>query len=117
MNRNDEAHAACLNILDDSPHSAVRVTELCTLSRALGREIDDLRAQLVACAAGPWRTDVENAPKDNEMGVWFAVPSYRPGRKFETRTYYWNEYSGMWMDENAHSLHDAHAFAVPQVKP
>lgn len=28
----------------------------------LAAEVDDLRAQLAACAAGEWRYDVENAP-------------------------------------------------------
>ena len=36
------------------------------------------RAQLAACAAGPWRTDVENAPKDgSEIIGWFVrLPNY-----------------------------------------
>lgn len=45
MNRNEEAHAACLNILSDNKDSAPRIAELCTLSRLLGSEVDAITAE------------------------------------------------------------------------
>ena len=45
MKRNEEAHAACLNILSDNKDSAPRIAELCTLSRRLGSEVDALTAE------------------------------------------------------------------------
>jgi hypothetical protein len=37
--------------------------------------IDDLESQLAACAAGPWRTDVENAPKGVPLLCWQWTPT------------------------------------------
>ena len=48
VKRNEEAHAACLNILSDNKDSAPRIAELCTLSRRLGSEVDALTAERVA---------------------------------------------------------------------
>ena len=45
MNRLDEAHATCLNILNDNKDSAPRVAELCRFARSLGGEIDDLHTE------------------------------------------------------------------------
>lgn len=51
MNRHDEAHVACLNILNDNQHSAPRIAELCTFTRQLGDEIDALLAERDRLAA------------------------------------------------------------------
>lgn len=51
MNRHDEAHAACLNILHDNEHPAPRIADLCTFARHLGSEIDALTADRDRLAA------------------------------------------------------------------
>lgn len=104
MNRRDEVHSACLNILTDSPHDAVRIAELCTFARALGGEIDDLRA---ACAAGPWRTDVENAP----AGVWVSG-WYGEDWKKVKRVYGFHA-PPYWLDATGRKVDPPDAFAVP----
>lgn len=53
---------------------------------------DDHNAQLAACAAGPWRFDVENAPKDGSM-IWASwhKPS-NPEAVFVTSLHWWENY-------------------------
>lgn len=63
MNRNEEAHAACLNILSDNKDSAPRIAELCTLSRLLGSELDTITAERDRLAA-------ENAELRKQVEDW-----------------------------------------------
>ena len=125
MNRHDEAHAACLNMLHDHPESAYRIAELCAFTRALGEEIDHLRAELAACAAGPWRTDVENAEFVDQQEYWleYTHPWYatEPDANYRGAL----EYDA----DGDHFMHPCHgivyrgrivAFAIPnppEVKP
>jgi hypothetical protein len=64
--------------------------------------IDWLTAQLAACAAGPWRTDVENAPK----GEWLMVLTATGWCKAILS----NEW---WYGENGCTVVSPLAFAVP----
>ena len=73
MNRHDEAHAACLNILNDNEHSAPRIAELCTFTRQLGGEVDALRAELARVKAESLR--VVNLPDEGKLYDWYMTPT------------------------------------------
>ena len=62
MSRNEEAHAACLNILSDNKDSAPRIAELCTLSRLLGSELDTITAE-----RDEWKRRCEQAESDSKQ--------------------------------------------------
>lgn len=52
-----------------------------------------------ACAAGSWRTDVENAPKDTECQLWCKLHPANNGHdirigKFDSRSKTWTD--GVW---------------------
>lgn len=77
-------------------------------------DVDELRAQLAACAAGPWRYDVENAPYNVYFTVWYKDD---PTSWFKAcRTKY------EWHGGGPHfpTMDEPDAFAIPnppEVKP
>lgn len=94
---------------------------VCTVSKAdydklkgendqLWRDVERLRAQLAACAAGPWRTDVENAPRDgSEIAGEFGVLGSK-----ERHFVVWHPGSGSWRSPSEKLSNDALlAFAIP----
>ena len=58
MNRLEEAHSTCLNVLHDHKDSAPRIAELCRFTRQLGGEIDKLRTKLDRIKAILKREDI-----------------------------------------------------------
>lgn len=65
----------------------------------LWRDVERVKVQLATCAAGPWRYDVENAPKDgSEFLIWYddqdagwqlrIIHWYEPFKNFRDRMDY-----------------------------
>ena len=79
--------------------------------------MDELRRDLAACAAGPWRTDVENAPRDGSE----VLLAWANNGNVYTETLCWNEIDEVWRNEDEGVLIiPPFAFATinpPQVTP
>ena len=78
---------------------------------------ESLCSDLASCAAGPWRTDVKNAPKDGSE-IWIEAKGgpeiFRAVAKWSVIYSFWAAGGAMLQDS------DLRAFAIPnapEVKP
>lgn len=76
------------NKLDDIRESAIDDGEICQHDAAWMLE------ELSTCAAGPWRYDVDNAPKDgtNLLIAWKWLSNIQVDRLF------WSQHDEFWTD-------------------
>lgn len=96
MSRHQEIFDEITEILETEDYEPERFQEMCY---ELAEEIDDLREVIRACAAGPWRYDVENAPKDTPLQVWCKIHPANTGHdlrigKLDSRSKTWTD--GVW---------------------